>query len=85
MLTGAGLIAGVGIAFLSSRWLTSLLFEVTPTDPVTLAAVVTVIIMVAAAARWSRRAGRSESTRWWRSSSRNPATRRSAAPALPLT
>lgn len=52
VVTGAGAIAGVGLALLSSRSLSSLLFEVTPTDPVTVGAVVIFLIMIAAAATW---------------------------------
>ena len=52
MVTGAGTLAGIGLALASSRSLTSLLFEVTPTDPVTIGAVVFLVVMVAAAATW---------------------------------
>src|SRR4029453_10013090 len=49
-LTGAGLIIGLAGAIGVNRLLSSLLFEVEPTDPTTLAAVLTVIAGVAAGA-----------------------------------
>jgi putative ABC transport system permease protein len=50
VVTGAGTLAGIGLALATSRSLTSYLFEVTPTDPVTIGAVVALVCMVAAAA-----------------------------------
>jgi putative ABC transport system permease protein len=59
-LTAIGLVAGVGLALVSSRWLSGLLFEVTPTDGATLGAVVVVLAAVAALSIWlpARRAVR---------------------------
>jgi predicted permease len=57
-LTGAGL--GLGGAYLSSRLLSKLLYEVAPTDPLTFGISVLVLIAVAGAACWApaRRAAR---------------------------
>jgi predicted permease len=52
VVTAAGTMTGIGLALVSSRSLTSLLFEVRPTDPVTIGAVVLMVVMVAAAASW---------------------------------
>ena len=49
-LTGVGLIVGLAGAIAVNRLLTSLLFEIEPTDPTTLAAVLTVIAVVAVVA-----------------------------------
>jgi putative ABC transport system permease protein len=49
-LTGAGVIIGLAGAIAVNRLLSTLLFEIEPTDPTTLAAVVTVIAVVAAVA-----------------------------------
>jgi putative ABC transport system permease protein len=46
-LTAAGLVAGLGSAFLLSRWMKDLLFEVAPTDPVTYAVITGVMLSVA--------------------------------------
>jgi len=46
-LTAAGLVAGLGSAFLLSRWMKDLLFEITPTDPVTYAVITGVMLGVA--------------------------------------
>ena len=45
-----GLIIGVGAAILMMRWLRTLLFEVSPTDPLTLAAVMVLLLATALAA-----------------------------------
>jgi ABC-type antimicrobial peptide transport system permease subunit len=50
MLIGAGIAAGVVLALLSSRWLSSLLFGVTPADPVSLGGSVILVLAVAALA-----------------------------------
>jgi len=50
VLTGVGLAAGIGGSFLVNRALTSLLFNVEPTDPVTLAGVAAIIALVATVA-----------------------------------
>jgi ABC-type antimicrobial peptide transport system permease subunit len=52
VMTAAGVLAGIGLAIASSRSLTSLLFEVAPTDPATLGTVVILVVAVAAAATW---------------------------------
>jgi predicted permease len=49
-LIGAGIAVGVALALLSSRWLSSLLFEVTPADPVSLGGSVILVLTVAALA-----------------------------------
>ncbi|MDH3734896.1 MAG: ABC transporter permease [Gemmatimonadota bacterium] len=46
-LTGAGLVAGVVVSLLATGWLASLLFEVSPTDPITYVAVSAVLAVVA--------------------------------------
>jgi putative ABC transport system permease protein len=60
VVTGAGLVIGLGAALLSGGVLTSLLYEVKPSDPVTLAAVAAVLVLVAALASYlpARRAAR---------------------------
>jgi putative ABC transport system permease protein len=59
-LTLIGLAAGVGLAFALTRAVASLLYGVTPTDPVTFAVVVGVLVGVAVAATYlpARRASR---------------------------
>jgi putative ABC transport system permease protein len=52
VLTASGTMAGLGLALASSRWISSLLFEVSPTDPVTLGAVVLLVVAVAGVATW---------------------------------
>ena len=49
VLTGAGLAAGLGLAWAATRTMRSLLFGVEATDPITLASVVGVLIVVAVA------------------------------------
>lgn len=59
-LCAAGAVLGLIGAFLVSRFMTTLLFEVSPHDPLTLAAVVLVLTVTAVAAAWmpARRAMR---------------------------
>jgi predicted permease len=52
MLTSIGIVAGLAGAFALNKVIASLLFGVQPTDPVTMAAVVATITLVAAAACW---------------------------------
>jgi putative ABC transport system permease protein len=56
----AGTAIGLAGAFVLSRWMETMLFEVTPTDPVTFAGVAVVLLVVAAAACYipARRASR---------------------------
>ena len=56
----AGTIAGAAAALLVTRYLQTLLFDVSPTDPVTFAAMVLLLLGVAALAAWlpARRAAR---------------------------
>jgi putative ABC transport system permease protein len=49
-IASAGILLGVTAALAVTRVLTSLLYEVTPTDPATFAAVVVVLVMTALAA-----------------------------------
>jgi predicted permease len=59
-MAGAGIAIGLAGALLLTRLMTSLLFDVTPSDPVTFAAVAVVLGAVAMAASWipARRAAR---------------------------
>jgi ABC-type antimicrobial peptide transport system permease subunit len=59
-MTAAGLVAGVALAAGSTRVLVSLLYDVTPLDPVTFAGVAMVIVAAAAGAAYvpARRATR---------------------------
>ena len=59
-LTGLGLAFGLGAAVLLSRWMKDLLFEITPTDPLTYAVIAGVMLTVAliAALAPARRATR---------------------------
>lgn len=59
-LIGIGIAMGLAAAFVASRWLTSMLFEVTPADPLvfTLVPAVLAIVAVAAIAIPARRAAR---------------------------
>jgi putative ABC transport system permease protein len=61
-LTVAGLAAGLAGAFLLSRWLKDLLFEVEPTDPITYATIAGVMLLVAVLAAFgpARRATKVE-------------------------
>ena len=49
-LTAVGLAIGLGAAAILSRWLTTLVFPVTPLDPVTFALVPVVLVITAAIA-----------------------------------
>jgi putative ABC transport system permease protein len=49
-LTALGVVLGIGSAFWLTRWLSSLLFEVTPLDPATFSAVPLLLLAVALAA-----------------------------------
>jgi predicted permease len=49
-IAATGLAAGLGGALLSNRFLAAMLYQVSPTDPVTIAAVATVLVAVAALA-----------------------------------
>jgi len=51
-LVGAGALIGLGVAVMSTRVLRSLLFDLSPTDPVTYAAIVGLIAVTAAVASW---------------------------------
>ena len=59
-LTGAGIAIGLALAFALTRYLGSLLFEVGPTDPLTLAGVSLLLAIIALVASWipARRAAR---------------------------
>jgi putative ABC transport system permease protein len=61
-LVGAGLIIGVAVSLATNRLLTIQLWNTSPTDPVTFAAVITAIVVIAALACWipARRAVRVE-------------------------
>lgn len=56
----AGVVAGAGAAWLGGRALRGLLYQVSPTDPVTLAGAALFLLAVSAAAAWlpARRATR---------------------------
>jgi predicted permease len=60
LLTALGLAAGVGLALVLMRFMRTLLYEVEPTDPVSVAVVVVVLAIVATIASWrpARRAMR---------------------------
>jgi ABC-type antimicrobial peptide transport system permease subunit len=51
-LAGVGLVIGVAVALLATRALASLLYGVTPSDPVAFAAVVALLLGVALAASY---------------------------------
>ena len=59
-LTGTGLVAGISGALVASRWIRSLIFGVSPTDPVTFAAAISLVVLVALLASYApaRRATR---------------------------
>jgi CubicO group peptidase (beta-lactamase class C family) len=66
LLGGLGVAVGLAAALASTRVLESLLFEVTPTDPVTLGAVAGLLLAVAVAATvCGRRAAPPRWIRWW--------------------
>jgi putative ABC transport system permease protein len=49
---GAGILLGLALAALEARWLRALLYQVAPTDPLTLAAVAVALASLALAACW---------------------------------
>jgi putative ABC transport system permease protein len=51
-LAGAGIAIGLILVFALTRYLSSLLFEVRPTDPITLAGVCVLLAIIALAASW---------------------------------
>jgi putative ABC transport system permease protein len=51
-LTALGIVLGIGSAFWLTRWLSSLLFEITPVDPPTFAAVSLLLLVVSFTACW---------------------------------
>ena len=51
-LAASGVVVGLGAAFMAPRVLRSLLFGVAPTDPTTLAAIVTTLVLAVLAASW---------------------------------
>jgi predicted permease len=51
-LSGAGIMIGLALVLLAARFVGALLFEVAPTDPVTLAAATTILIVFALLATW---------------------------------
>lgn len=59
-LTAIGLAAGLAAAFVATRWVRTLLFQIEPHDPATFAAVAAMLLVVAAAACYlpARRASR---------------------------
>jgi putative ABC transport system permease protein len=61
-LAGVGLLVGLAASLIATRWLAALLYEVTPSDPVTIAGVVGTLLAVAALAAYvpTRRAMRIE-------------------------
>jgi putative ABC transport system permease protein len=60
VVVGSGVMAGVGGALLFGRWLSSLLFQVSPWDPRILAATAVLLVITGAVAAWlpARRAAR---------------------------
>jgi ABC-type antimicrobial peptide transport system permease subunit len=61
-LTVAGVLVGIGAALVTTRVLRSLLFDVTPNDPITFGVVVGLLVLSALVASWipARRAARLE-------------------------
>jgi putative ABC transport system permease protein len=59
-LTAIGLAAGLAAAFVATRWIRTLLFQIEPHDPAAFAAVAAMLLVVAAAACYlpARRASR---------------------------
>jgi putative ABC transport system permease protein len=51
-LTALGIVLGIGSAFWVTQWLSSLLFEITPVDPPTFAAVSLLLLVVSLTACW---------------------------------
>ena len=60
VLSGAGIVVGLGLVMILARFLRSFLFEVAPTDPATLAAATGTLVVFALLASWipARRAAR---------------------------
>jgi predicted permease len=52
LLAGVGVVAGLGATLVTTRFLHGLLYDVSPTDPVALAATCAVLLAVAALASW---------------------------------
>ena len=59
-LTGTGIVLGLGVAIVATRWLETLLFEVTPYDPLTFGGISVLLLAVALIACYvpARRAAR---------------------------
>ncbi len=59
-LTGSAVVVGVAAAVAVSRWVRTLMFEVSPTDPVTIALAAALVVLIALAASYipARRATR---------------------------
>ena len=62
VLLAIGAVAGIGLALAGGRWAASLLFRVSPYDPLTLAASVVLLVLIALGASYlpARRATRIE-------------------------
>jgi predicted permease len=60
LLSGSGIVVGLGLVLVGARFLRSLLFEIAPTDPVTLGGATVILVAFAALASWipARRAAR---------------------------
>jgi predicted lysophospholipase L1 biosynthesis ABC-type transport system permease subunit len=60
VLAGAGIVVGLGASLLLTRFMASLLYETSPTDPLTFAGTTALLLVVALAASWApaRRASR---------------------------
>lgn len=60
VLAGVGVVVGLGVAWGLSRWMASLLFEVSTTDPLTFGGLALLVLAVSALATWlpARRAAR---------------------------
>jgi len=51
-LVTVGLVAGIGVALLATRFMQVFLFDVAPVDPVTFVAVPLLLLLTAVAATW---------------------------------
>jgi ABC-type antimicrobial peptide transport system permease subunit len=60
LLSGAGIVVGLGLVLAGARFLRSLLFEIAPTDPVTLGGATLILVSFASLASWipARKAAR---------------------------
>ncbi len=60
VLSGAGIVVGLGLVIVAARFLRSFLFEIAPTDPVTLGGATAILVAFALLASWipARRAAR---------------------------